>query len=169
MLWEFINIFLFTLTLHVLSDIITTSYDLAIIYNMPVITRSQSKRASGTEVLLTNSSTNLPDSLISESNSTSPTTLPYRKPTILPVSSLSTNFEPREPPDLFSHDRIDQERSSSWHQPVSNSLTDVLNFEISNCLQCQTAELASISKVLGWCFLSSLSQYSNFKSLQDGG
>jgi hypothetical protein len=120
-----------------------------------------------------NSSTNLPDSLISESNSTSTTTLSSseisRLPSNLQVSSLSTNFEPREPPDLFSHDRIDQERSSSWHQPVSNSLTDVLNFEISNCLQCQTAELASISKVLGWCFLSSLSQYSNFKSLQDGG
>jgi hypothetical protein len=141
--------FLFTLTLHVLSDIITTSYDLAIIYNMPVITRSQSKRASGTEVLLTNSSTNLPDSLISESNSTSPTTLPYRKPTILPVSSLSTNFEPREPPDLSSHDRIDRERSSSWHQPVSNSSSDVLNFEISTCLPCQTAELHQFQNFLG--------------------
>jgi hypothetical protein len=60
---------LLTSTLHVLSDAIITTYDSAIIYNMPVITRSQSKRASATEVLLTNSSIILPDSLISESTS----------------------------------------------------------------------------------------------------
>jgi hypothetical protein len=91
--------------------------------------------------------------LISESNSTSTTTLylseTSQQPSILPVSSLSTNFEPREPPDLSSHDQINRECSSSWHQPVSNSSTDVLNFEISTCLPCQTAESHQFQNFLG--------------------
>jgi hypothetical protein len=62
---------LFTSTATVLSISSPINYDLDIIYNMPVITRSQSKAASVTEVLSTATSINSQDSLLVGSTTTS--------------------------------------------------------------------------------------------------
>jgi len=130
---------LLTSTLHVLSDAIITTYDSAIIYNMPVITRSQSKRASATEVLLTNSSIILPGSLISESTSISLNNLSSLACSslfdTLPIQSISTTS------DSSYHHHIDHIGSPLQDQIVSTSALGLPNFEISNCIQCQTEEL----------------------------
>jgi hypothetical protein len=77
-------ILLLTSTMHALSDSTIITHDLDFIYNMPVITRSQSKVASVTEVLLMTSSTNLPDSLLSESTNTS-TKISFTPTPLIPI------------------------------------------------------------------------------------
>jgi hypothetical protein len=134
-------IFLITSITHVLSVSITLNYDSDIIYNMPVITRSQSKAVSNTEVLLTTSSTNYHDPILSGLENSSTTTPLSTQPTQNESSSAISNTS--VPRDLFDSLNIcnvlNVVGNSSLFPtvPFQNYQSNDFDFEIPNFSTCQ--------------------------------
>ena len=137
-------IFYITSITHVLSVSLTLHYDSDIIYNMPVITRSQSKAVSNTEVLLTTSSTNYQDPLLSGLDNSSTTTPLSTQPTQNEYSSaISHASVTRELVDSLNIcNTPDVVGNSSLFPtvPFQNYQSNDFDFEISNFSTCQLPE-----------------------------
>jgi hypothetical protein len=133
---------LLTTTLHVLSIPQLILYDSAIIYNMPVITRSQSRASLITPAELLQLSLTLINTSLLESSASSPTQEKItQNNTVCLASSLPNISSVTTSENLLCPKRkstISQLPSSSLHFKNFPLSTD--NFEISKCIECNTTE-----------------------------